>query len=177
MRQTQDVRGFSLIEVMVTVFVFTMLSMALYTLYKSLSQSNRVLGESITAQDEARKVLKPLVGEVRDASTSSTGTYPIESATTTSFVFYSNIDNDTLVERVRYYQSGTILKKGIIKPSGSPLSYDTATEIVTDVIHNLANGTTPIFTYYDRNYTGTQAPLSTPVNISQVRLVKIYVTI
>lgn len=169
--------GFSVIELLITVFVFTMLSMAVYTLFRSISSSNRVLSASITAQDEARKVLKPLVGEVRDATTSSTGTYAIQTATNTEFTFFSNIDTDTQVERIRYFLDGTILKKGVIHPSGSPLAYDTNTEIVTEVIHHMANGATPIFSYYDKNYTGTQAALSTPVLVSSIRLVKIYVII
>ncbi len=177
MRRAKLHSGFSIIELLITVFVFTMLSMAVYTLFHSISSSNRVLSASITAQDEARKVLKPLVGEVRDATTSSTGTYAIHAASNTEFSFYSNVDSDTLVERVRYFLSGTTLKKGVIKPSGAPLSYNTASETVTDVIHHMANGVTPIFTYYDENYTGTQAALSTPVLISSVRLVKIYVII
>lgn len=170
-------RGFSVIELLITVFVFTTLSIAIYTLFRSLSSSNRVLSASITAQDEARKVLKPLVGEVRDASTSSTGAYAIHAASNTEFSFYTNIDSDAQIERVRYFLDGTILKKGVIHPTGSPLAYDTGTETVTEVIHHMANGATPIFTYYDRNYTGTQAALSTPILISSVRLLKIYVII
>lgn len=177
MRILKKQSGFSVIELLITVFVFTMLSMAVYTLFHSISSSNRVLSASITAQDEARKVLKPLVGEVRDATTSSTGTYAIHSASNTEFAFYSNVDSDTLVERVRYFLSGTTLKKGVIKPSGAPLTYDSTSEIVTDVIHHMANGATPIFSYYDKNYTGTQAALSTPILVSSVRLVKIYVII
>lgn len=177
MRSSKLQSGFSIIELLITVFIFTMLSMAVYTLFHSLSSSNRVLSASITAQDEARKVLKPLVGEVRDATTSSTGTYAILTATNTEFTFYTNIDSDTQVERIRYFLQGTTLKKGVIKPSGAPLAYDTATETVTDVIHHMANGSTPIFTYYDKDYTGSQSALSTPVLISSVRLVKIYVII
>jgi prepilin-type N-terminal cleavage/methylation domain-containing protein len=177
MRKRVSQSGFSIIELLITIFIFTVLSTAVYTLFRSISSSNRVLSASIAAQDEARKVLKPLVGEVRDATSSSTGTYAIQTATNTEFTFYSNVDSDTLVERIRYFLSGTTLKKGVIKPSGSPLAYDSGSETVTEVIHHIANGATPIFTYYDENYTGTQAALSTPILISSVRLVKIYVII
>jgi prepilin-type N-terminal cleavage/methylation domain-containing protein len=170
-------RGFSVIELIITMFLFTVLAGASYTMFRSLSVSNRVLSASISAQDEARKVLKPMVGEVRDATTSSTGLFAIETAHDMAFTFYSNIDGDAQIERVRYYLNGSTLKKGVINPSGSPLSYDSTTEAITPVIHNIANGTTPIFSYYDRNYTGTQAPLSTPPNLIDIRLLKVYVII
>ena len=50
---------------------------------------------------------------------------------TTGFIFYANIDSDTLYERVRFWVEGTILKKGVIKPTGVPLDYDLQNEDVT----------------------------------------------
>lgn len=170
-------RGFTVIEVLVSAAVSAMIMAGIYTFMKGVSSMNRILSASIQAQNEARKVLKPMTGEIRDASDSSTGTYPIESASNFAFTFYSNIDTDTQKERVRYFLDGTILKKGITQAEGSPLAYNTGTEVITEVIHNMANGLTPIFTYYDRNYTGTQSPLSTPIVIPDVRLVKINIII
>jgi type II secretory pathway component PulJ len=170
-------RGFTIIEVLINSFIFTMIMMAIFTFAKNVTTTNRVLTASIEAQDEARKVLKPMIAEIRDANNASTGVFPIEVANDNTFTFYSNIDSDLLVERVRYYLNGTVLKKGVIKPSGSPLTYSSGSEAITEVIHNIANGSTPLFSYYNRNYTGTEAPLSTPATLSDVRLVKIYVII
>ncbi|MFZ2593905.1 MAG: prepilin-type N-terminal cleavage/methylation domain-containing protein [Minisyncoccia bacterium] len=176
-RKKTNESGFTVIEVLVSAAVSAMIMAGIYTFMKGVSSMNRILSASIQAQNEARKVLKPMAGEIRDASDSSTGTYPIETAGNFTFTFYSNIDSDTQRERVRYFLDGTILKKGITQAAGSPLTYDTGTEVVTEVIHNIANGLTPIFSYYDRNYTGTEAALSTPIVIPDVRLVKINIII
>ena len=53
------------------------------------------------------------------------------------------------------------------------MAYVTSTEIVTTEINNLILATsTPFFSYYDTNYTGTQPSMSYPLNISQIRLVR-----
>ena len=90
-----------------------------------------------------------------------------------SFTFYSNVDDDSFKERVRYFLDGTTLKKGIIKPSGTPLTYNPADEAVSELIHGVANATTSIFSYYDKNYDGTNQALIEPIDIATVRLVKI----
>ena len=78
---------------------------------------------------------------------------------------------------MRYFIQGTTLKKGILKPSGTPLAYNPANETVRESIHNIGNGTTTLFSYHDTNYDGTSPPLAEPINISVVRLVKITVLI
>ena len=90
-----------------------------------------------------------------------------------SFTFYSDIDNDSLKEKIRYYLSGAILKKGVIKPNGNPLQYNPANEITKEIVHDVTNGGMAVFNYYDKYYDGTTAPLSQPVNVLDVRLVKI----
>src|SRR3989344_4644245 len=93
----------------------------------------------------------------------------------TAFTFYSDIDDDGLKEKVRYFLNGPLLQKGVIKPTGSPLSYNPASEKITTLIPNVTNAT--IFTYYDENYDGAGAELTSPINIPVVRLVKITITI
>jgi len=101
------------------------------------------------------------------------GSYPIETAGITAFTFFSDINSDGLKERIRYFLSGTTLMKGVIVPLGSPLQYLSNTEVLTEIVHNVRNGSTPIFTYYDSSYNGSTSPLSQPVSILSVRLVMI----
>jgi hypothetical protein len=69
------------------------------------------------------------------------------------------------------------LKKGVTTPSGSPLSYSSA-EVTTTVVHSVRNATsTPIFEYFDSSYDGTSAPLSSPVAISVVRLIRVTIVV
>jgi type II secretory pathway component PulJ len=169
--------GFSIIEALVGIFILSLIGLAVYSFQKDVFSLNRTISGSLTAQDEARRALKSMSAEIRTASPSSLGAYPLMQTATSSFTFYSNIDGDSFKERVRYFLEGTTLKKGIIKPSGSPLTYNPANEVITELIHDVANATTSIFSYYDENYDGTTQPLAEPINISAVRLVKITVVI
>lgn len=161
-----------MIEMVVSISVFILLIMTMWAFQRDISFLGTTLSDALTAQGEARKVLGIISSEIRTAAPSSTGAYAIAQAATSSVIFYSNIDSDSLKERVRYFLSGTTLKKGVIKPSGNPLSYNPANETVRDVVHDIANGTTPLFSYYDKNYSGTSDPLSDPVSIPAIRLIK-----
>ena len=109
------------------------------------------------------------------ANYSSIGSYPLTFATGTEIIFYSNIDNDNLVERVRYFVESNILKKGITKPSGSDLySYNTSTEQITELAHNLKTPVGTVFTYYGENYNGASntSSMSYPIVLPDVRLIQ-----
>lgn len=169
--------GFSVIEVLVSISILTLIGFAVYSFQKDVFSLNRIISGSLTAQDEARRALKSMSAEIRTASPSSLGTYAITETATSSFIFYSNIDNDPLKERVRYFIDGAILKKGVIKPSGAPLTYNPANEVVSELVHDVASSATSTFGYYDASYDGATQPLAEPIDISTVRLVKITIVI
>ena len=151
--------------------------LGVFTLFaKNLWTYNAFVSSSFTSIDAGRKILKTISSEIRTiASQSDIGTYPISQASASSFTFYSDIDGDGLKERVRYFLTSTTLQKGVIKPTGSPLSYNSANEIISTRAINETNAS--IFSYYNKNYDGTTAALSFPVNIPDIRLVKIILTI
>lgn len=169
--------GLSAIEVLVSMLILTLVGLASYSFQKSIFSQNKIISGGLTAQDEARRALKNMSAEIRTASPASTGSYAISQTSVSSFTFYSNIDSDSFKERVRYFVEGAILKKGVIKPSGTPLTYNPANEIVTELAHDVANGATAMFLYYDTNYDGTTGALTEPIDISAVRLVKITIVI
>ena len=165
--------GFSVIEILVVIFILTLIGIAVWTFQKNVFSLNSYIASSLDAQQEARKVFKAWSAEIRSMSPSSVGSYPIAEASSTSFTFYSDIDNDGLKERIRYFLDGNAVKKGVLKPTGNPLVYNSINETVAEVIRDMANEATPIFDYYDTNYDGTTAPLAQPVSAIAVRLVKI----
>jgi len=116
-----------------------------------------------------------MTSEIRTASIADTGAYVIGLATASAFIFYADIDSDGLKEKIRYFLNGPLLQKGVVKPVGSPLTYNEANEVISTLVSNITN--TSIFDYYDKNYTGTETPLVFPVNIALVRLVKITLTV
>ena len=168
-----DNRGLTLIEVSVAIGIFIFLAAAVVSLFLTSSRYNSIVWEQLKTQNEGRKVTQDFVNELRTASASSIGAYPVQSAASTSITFYSNIDTDTLRERLRYFMSGRVLKRGVIKPTGNPLTYNSANEVIADVAHDVANTSTAIFYYYDSNYSGAEAPLASPVDVTKIRVVKI----
>jgi len=117
--------------------------------------------------------------EVRSMGPSSNGSYPIESASETSFTFYTDIDGDGAFERVRYFVSGSSLRRGIIEPVGNPATYPLINETVKDVTTNVILppvASQSLFTYYDQNYTGSQMPMSSPIDVNRIRLIKATIT-
>lgn len=176
-RKERLIKGFTVVEALMTIFILGLVGLAIWTFQKDLFSLNRILQSDLAAQKEARQAFKGMTAEIRSASPSSLGSYPLLEVDASSFIFYSEIDDDGLKERIRYFLDGTVLKKGVLKPSGNPLTYNPTNEIISEVVHDIANDATPIFDYYDTNYDGTTASLAAPVNVLAVRLVKINIII
>ncbi len=165
--------GFTAIEILFAVSIFILVTIVMTSFARDTWVYNSFIGSSLNSLHTGRSILKTMVAEIRTASSGDNGAYPVSSATADSLTIYSDIDDDALKERVRYFLNGTNLQKAVLKPTGSPLAY-TGTEVTTTLISNVTN--TTIFNYYDKNYDGTTASLSSPINIPSVRLIKITIT-
>lgn len=168
----------TLLELLVVLGIVTIIIAGAVTFFKDTFSFNRSITNSLDITGNARRALKTMIAEIRVASPSSLGAYPLVQTATSSFIFYGDVDADVQKERVRYYRSGTTLMRGIVDPTGSPLTYNLGSEVVAQIAKNVVNdNSTPIFTYYDSSYSGTQAPLSGAFDASLVRLIKINLVI
>lgn len=176
-RRASSLKGFSLTEVVVVTAIVSLAVLAIGTYSVELLRQNRALQGQLDASRVHRRLFAQFSRELRTASVSSLGGYPIESATATNFVFFANIDSDAYKERVRYSLNlANNLERGVTKPSGGPpVVYNLASETVTTVADNVRN--TDIFTYYDSTYTGASAPLTFPVSVSTIRAVRLILTV
>jgi prepilin-type N-terminal cleavage/methylation domain-containing protein len=171
-------KGFSLVEVLISVFIISMIVVIISTFQRDIFSLNFSLQGSLSAQLEARHVVKVIVTELRKAEPSNLGAYPIALASTSAVTFYSDIDSNGTREKVRYFISGSELKKGVVVPTGSPLTYNDANEKLSTLISGVVSSSTlPLFEYYPSSYTGTTSPLLFPVDIASVRLIKTTVII
>ena len=170
-------KGATLIEIVITTVIFTIIMAAVSMFMRDIYFYNNIFTGGMNSYDEVKKVLHPIASEIRSASSSSLGAYPIEVAENNNFIFFSDLNNNGLKERVRYYLSGTKMMRGVIVPSGNPLSYSSDDEAITEIAQSVANSSTPIFTYFDTNYNGDTSPLGDPVSIPNIRLVKINLAI
>lgn len=165
-------RGFTTLELVVVMGITSLVLLAVVSFIVSMFRTTRSINASLTAVEQSRRTVKMFTDELRTASPSATGAYPIAAATGGSFTFYSDIDRDDYVERLRYFMDGTNLKRGYLKPSGDPLTYSEANEVVYTVAQFISNPGA-IFSYFDEDYNGQTAPLTIPPNIPDIRLVRI----
>lgn len=141
---------------------------------KAILTSSRQQSLGIGNLDQARRIASTFVNELRNSSYGINGSYPINQAGDTQLIFFSTAPkNDGTVSRIRYYMSGGILYKGVIHPSGNPLIYNSSTEVNTPLLSSLSLGSNPLFYYYDGNHDGTTNALVQPVNINQIKFIKI----
>lgn len=135
--------------------------------------------EQVAAINEARKGIETMVKEIREARYADDGSYPLEEAGNFQFIFYSDIDKDSNIERVRYFLDGTNFKKGVVEPSGDPLQYVLSSEVVDVLSAYVRNGTTPVFTYYNGDWPidTVNNPLPTLTRLTETKLMHVYLKI
>lgn len=175
--KTNKNSGFTLIEIIVGIFLVVIVGGLISLLTFRLSDFQLFFTKKFEAQQEIQQTIPFIISEIRSMAPSSVGSYPIASASTSSITFYSNTDDDALLEQIRYFLDGNILKKGTVKPSGNPLTYNPANETTTEMVHNILATSTPIFSYYDENYTGSENPMSQPVIVSDIRIISVQLVI
>ncbi len=167
-------KGFTLMELIVAIGIFVIIAFAANWLFVRGLRYNNVIWEQLTTQSEGRRAIQQVVDIVRKAEESSVGSYPIELADEYELIIFANVDDDSFRERVRFWLDGTTFKRGIVQPSGNPLNYSGAEDVV-ELAHDVVNITKPepLFLYYNESYTGTEDPLSTPASVVDVKVVRI----
>ncbi len=153
----------------IALLVSAMTAVASTVLY--FYRTNAYSLEQSTAVTSAQRGLETMVRTIREAAFSSQGAFPIVTVSPHDFVFYADIDNDPLIERVHYYLTGTTLMRGVLNPTGDPPDYIGAevNEVVADYVRNIAVGTST-FRYYDA--LGAEIASSTTA-YTAVRFVKV----
>lgn len=163
--------GFSLFEVILAIGIASILVVIAVRFGAVLGTLGTSIGNQVQTGQEVILGVQTLTNDIRAMTISSSGSYPIESAATSSFTFYSDVDKDSIVERVRYFFGTSTLQRGIIQPSGDPLVYSTSSEIVMTAIQRVTVNQS-IFDYFDSSYTGSQSPITSPVDTLAVRIVR-----
>lgn len=167
-------RGMTLVEIIVSVGIITVVGMGVAAIQRNIIVNTTILQNTFVTQQKVQRALTKFVKEMRGATQSAGGAYAIEAASTSSITFFANVDADTSIERVRYYVASSTLYRGLTEPTGT--IYNMANEGAYALVHNIQNSsTTPIFEYYTKDYDGTSTStaLTSPINIPDVRLVKI----
>mgnify|MGYP001613498826 CR=1 FL=1 len=166
-------RGFTILELTIATAIFLVATVVIAAYITQGYRANRFALEQADAIDHARKGIDTMVKEIREAAFSDLGNYPIVSALDQSFIFYSDLDADLAVERIRYYLNGSDFMKGVIEPVGNPPSYPLGSEQLRVLSQYVRNGVTPILYYYSGDYPSTTVPIATPADPNKVRLIEL----
>lgn len=170
--------GFTLIESIVTIAIFLVLILVVTNFIYMLYRTQGYTFEQSQAINEARKGIETMVKEIREAQMAENGAYVIEGVDDYEFIFYSDINKDLSIEKVRYFIDGTDFKKGVTEPtpvnqlSDLPAKYLPEDEQISVLSHFVRNSP-PVFHYYDGN--GNELPA--PARKKDTKLMKVFLVI
>lgn len=172
-------KGFTLLEIMIATTLMSILGMAVFGLQDLFLQNETTSFTTFTNVTQANDVVRQFTREIRRATSSATGAYPLSILEDNNIVFYSDIDLDSIVERVRYTLNSNVLEKGVTEPSGNPIIYDDANERTKILSENIYNTNIPIFSFYNSSWPSDTInnPLQSTIRISDTKTVRIFIII
>jgi len=162
------VSGFTLIESIVFIAIFTMAITAVSGFLIYFYRGNTYVIQQAFAIESARKGIELMTREIREATFSDVGTYPVINPQDQSFAFYSDVDRDNKIEKIRYFLEDTNFKRGEIEAVGDPLIYRSVDEIIVIVSDYVRNDTEEVFTYFNASST----EITDLSQLTDIRLVK-----
>ncbi len=171
-------RGFTILEVIISVGIFSLIITAISVLQIKILRDNQISKARSTLDQQSLLVLRNFTSEIRAAQIPNDGSFPVASSTDSVVSFYADRSGDGIVERIRYFVENGSLKRGLIVPTGQPLSYDSANESVSSMVDNVITAP-PYFIYYGSSFDGSTStpPLTQPVSPADVRLVELHISV
>jgi|GEM_PF-6385988 len=142
---THTKKGLTLVETIVTILIVSIVMLGFTLLFSRLWRVYGFTLETGIATFVASRGVDDAVANIRSARQSENGSFALISADDNEFIFYADYDDDSHVERVRYFAEDQSLKVGIIEPNleAFPVTYEAAEsievvseDVVNDVVIN-----------------------------------------
>jgi len=160
----KSIHGFTLIEILVVLAIFLLVFLIgaefIIKGFKAISFGS----EQETAISNARRAMELLSTDIREARSSEKGDYALSTNEEQNFIWYGDVDNDGIAEKIRYFLSDNTLKRVVTEP-GPDNNYD-QTGATTTIAQYVNNQSEPIFIYYDSDNNETTI-------INNIRLIRI----
>ena len=99
----QNREGFSIIEVIIVVAIAASVVMVVSNLSSNIDLLNGLVSQQLQSASDIAQTLQIVTTEIRSAGTSGNGAYPINAVSSSSFSFYTDIQKNGSIERVRYF--------------------------------------------------------------------------
>jgi prepilin-type N-terminal cleavage/methylation domain-containing protein len=153
--------GFTLVETLVVIFLFTILSLSITSSVTQLYKQNSYTLEQANEIEVARRGLTTWMQDAREMTFGANGAYPLAVVQSNKIGFYGDIDKDSAVEYIEYVLSTSTLYRYIYEATGSPATYSTTTysrkDTLSQYVQNASQGTAT-FAYYDNAGTVLATP-------------------
>ncbi len=172
----EKTNGFTLVEVLIGLFLISALGLAALNLNTALSQTQILAWQNYLNVEQTNAYVANLIRELRTARPADNGAYPLETVNDQEISFFCDLDFDGKTEKVRYFITDTRLFKGITEPSGYPITYPPTEEKLIKLTDYVRNGSNPLFTYYNGDWPADQVnnPLTLATRLAQTKLIKVY---
>lgn len=174
-------KGMSLVETIVAIALFALGIQATMLVFSKTIKSRAYSLEMGKSSFVLSRSVGDLTKYIRRVRQSDAGSYPIVSANKNDMVFYSDYDKDEITERLHVYLADGKVFMGIRHPSGTfPKTYAAGDEEIFQMADHIVNTSDDsMFSYYNKDYPLdlTNNPLVVPADVSQIRLVKIFLKI
>lgn len=154
-------RGFTLVEMVVTVAITTIVMAALGSLLVFFYRSNAWVLQQSSASAEARRGVDDVLQRIRGAQYATDGSAPVATASSLSIAFWADTNNDETLEQVSYVLADATLTRTV--DGTSPVAIATSVRNTED---------TPLFRYYDAG----GAELTPPITLKNIASVRVSVT-
>jgi type II secretory pathway pseudopilin PulG len=156
--------GMTLIEAVVVIGLYTLLSALIMGTIADFYKFNAYSLEQVDEIENARRGMTQWNRDAKEMTTGEDGSFPIAVIDEHRFGYYSDTDQDDMVEYVEYVLSTTTLKKYNYNPSGTPVSYNLTTpdteQTLSLYVQNINQGTST-FMYFDN--AGNRLSSTSPV--------------
>ncbi len=174
-------RGMTLVETLIAITLFIFAIQATVVVFTRTIKTKAYALEMGRSSLILSRSMGDLTQYIRRARQSDGGAYPIVSADDNELIIYSDYDKDGTTERLHIYLADKKIYLGVRNPSGSfPITYATGDGETFQLADHIINSLTdPMFSYYNGDYPQdiTNNPVSTPADVSEIRLVKMFLKI
>ncbi len=159
---------------MIAMIIATFVMGGLISLLISYSNAYNFSFEESQKISAAQGSLTRIIKDIREARQSETGAWPLVTTNDTELTFYADVTDDGIVDRVRYFLVGNQLKKGVITPTGTPLTYNAAQENIFVIADGVDMRSAPVFKYYNGNWPADKVanPLPSASRILNTRMIQ-----
>lgn len=172
-------RGFTFLEVIISLGIIMFILAAFMGVQILVRKSYQFSFNTHVTVDHANAVAQQMITVIRTTQPGDDGSFMLETLGDQALSIYSNVDDDTSVEKVRYFVDGNSLKQGIIEPSGFPVEYLTENEVVKILTEHVQNESEPLFYYYNGNWPDDEVnnPLASGARLANTRFVQLNIII